>query len=68
MAPWKLRELDADPRHDTGADIPEHIHRLAWLLECPVEHILKNPRSYTPRTSGVGDGALGVMDPCKFEE
>lgn len=68
MPPWKTRDLEESQRHDTGADVPEHIVQLAWLLEVPVEYILKNPRSYTPRTNGTGDADSGHIDPCKLME
>lgn len=68
MPSWKTRELDPEPRHDAGANVPEHIVHLAKLLDIPVEYILKNPKSYTPRTHGTGDATSGHIDPCKLME
>ncbi len=68
MPPWKTRELELAEKPASSVAIPEHIVHLAWLLEVPVEYVLKNPRSYTPRTHGNGDPASGHIDPDKLME
>jgi hypothetical protein len=68
MAIWKHRQLDKAPQPSAQPAIPDEIVHLAELLQVPVEHILRNPKSYTPRTHGTGDADSGHIDPCKLME
>ena len=70
---WQTRELSPElpveaPRSLAPGEIPAELVHLAWLLDVPVEHVLRNPRSYTPRTHGTGDPSSGHIDPCKLME